>query len=127
MLCIIRCIKALDKDVIVIIGCDLIKIVGEKQWFLKKFKNLKSDIFSHKPIEVQLRQIFVGIWGKVDKEAEYPKQKKKFRGEQQRWKGVCICVSMICEMTGSDRNTNDSSNERLVVAEIYSERILKIG
>ena len=64
MLCIIRCIKALDKDVIVIIGCDLIKIVGEKQWFLKKFKNLKGDIFSHKPIEVQLCQIFVGIWGK---------------------------------------------------------------
>ena len=28
---IIRCIKALDKDVIVIIGCDLVKIVGEKQ------------------------------------------------------------------------------------------------
>ena len=63
----------------------------------------------------------------MDKEAEYPKQKKKFRCKQQRRKGVCICVSVICEITGSDRNTNDSSNERLVVAEIYSERILKIG
>ena len=42
MLCIIRCIKALDKDVIVIIGCDLIKIVGEKTMIFEKVQKFEK-------------------------------------------------------------------------------------